>query len=214
MKIDVFKTDKLQLKNILASKGLHFFELVDCVSGKKIENRAKVALLWDDEFLYVYFIVKDKHIWGTYKNDNEPIYNEEVVEVFIAFGNEVPKHYLETQFSPNKVKFTANISNPTGNRHDKDFKIEFTNIAGLEFTQEIIKDGGKEIAPAGEWKTFIKIPAKVIKGSEFKTGDRLRAGFFRIDGYPKQDSFQAVLANFEKPANFHVPSRFLTLNLK
>lgn len=213
MKIEVSKTKASSYKKIFSSDSIAFFELVDCETGKKVQSPAKVSLRWDKDFFYIYFVVSDQHIWGTYKKDNDPIYNEEVVEAFVAFGDEVPKHYLETQFSPNKVKFTANISNPTGNRNDKEFKIEFTNIAGLEFSQEIINDGGKEIAPAGEWKTFIKIPAKAIKGSDFKTKDKLRANFYRIDGYPKQNSFQALNPNFENPANFHVPNKFIKINL-
>jgi hypothetical protein len=211
MIIKVTKTEDNEPKKIDWSK-VSDHELVDVVSGDKVENTAKVKIAWTDKFLYIFFDVKDKHIWGTYRKDDDPIYEQEAVEVFIGFGSEPPKEYFELQFSPNLVKYDAWVKNPTGSRHDKDFDVDVSwNFKKLEFEQEIDAIGDE--VKSGVWQTYIKIPAEEIKGSDFKSGDILRGNLFRIDGYPKQNSFQALNPNLEKTPNFHTPDKFATFEL-
>jgi len=205
----------------------------DAVTGKTIEkNQAKAKMLWSDEGLFLLWIVEDGHIWGTYRKDDDPIYKEEVVEIFIGAGKDVPKDYFEFQFSPLGVKFDAKISNPTGSRHDKEFEVDVGwNCEGLKFVQKTISrrhpelppatpersDGGRgdsgsihteSILLAGRWITEAFIPWQSIGVKSVKSGDIFRANLFRIDGYPKQNSFQAWQPTFQDPPNFHVPEKF------
>lgn len=211
MNIQVIKTEDNEPKKIDWSVATDY-ELADVATGEKVENRVKVKIAWTDNFLYIFFDVKDEHIWGTYSKDDDPIYEQEAVEVFLSFGSEVPKEYFELQFSPNLVKYDAWVKNPTGDRHDEGFDVDLSwNFKNLEFEQEI--DATGDDVKKGSWQTYIKIPAIEIKGSDFKSGDILRGNLFRIDGYPKQDSFQALAPNFEKTPNFHTPEKFATFEL-
>jgi len=182
----------------------------DAVTGKKIEkNQARAKMSWSEEGLYILYNVDDAHIWGTYKNDNDPIYNEEVVEIFIGASKDVPKKYYEFQFSPLGVKFDAKIANPTGNRHEKGFNVNIGwDCEGLKFAQKFEIKSKNINFKTGRWITEAFIPWRSIGVKSVKSGDIFRANLFCIDGYPKQISFQAWQPTFEDPPNFHVPEKF------
>jgi len=184
--------------------------LVNSGTGKEISKKARVDCFWSRKGFYLYYKVDDDHIWGTYKKDDDPIYEEEVVEVFLGYGEEVPKNYFEFQFSPDGVKFDAKISNPTGSRHDKEFKVDVGwNCKDLKFVQKVENDKKIGETISGVWKMFVYIPWKSIFPKEKNgVGTKLRANFFRIDGYPEQNSFQSWSPTYEDPPNFHVPAKF------
>lgn len=189
------------------------YELKDVTNGMNIVKKAKAKMLWSEEHLYVLFDVEDDHIWGTYQNNDDPIYEEEAVEVFIAYGEAIPKEYLELQFSPRGVKFDGKISNPTGSRHDSSFKVDVSWDSNLSFKQKITSTGDFGKYQTGRWVTQVKIPLSELGVSGLKAGDRLRGNLFRIDGYPEQNSFQALAVNNETPPNFHTPSHFAIFEL-
>lgn len=188
--------------------------LSDSANGKGIEKEATVKSAWSEEGLYLLFVAKDDHIWGIYRNDDEPIYEEEVVEVFLGKGEKVPTEYFEFQFSPKGVRFDAKITNPTGSRKDAGFKVDIGwDSPNLKFIQKIENQlPVDEGCTKGTWVTEVFIPWSDL-GWRVKTGDRLRVNFFRIDGYPKQSSFQAWQPTFEDPPNFHVPDKFGLIEL-
>lgn len=208
-KVSDFKVDGDLAKNVW--KSAPKAELVDSIDGKKMRTKASVKTCWSKKGLYFLFEVYDEHIWGTYKNDDDPIYNEEAVEMFLAPKN--LQEYFEIQFSPRGVKYDAKVLNPTGSRHDKSFSVDVLwNCAGLEFAQrlEIQKDFGRY--KAGKWFTEIFIPFKSI--GNFEPPKSIRANFFRIDGYPKQNSFQSWSPTFKDPPDFHIPEKFGIIWLK
>lgn len=219
--------------------------LRDAVTGEEIKKyQAHAKMLWSDKGLFVLWQVDDEHIWGTYKKDDDPIYNEEVVEIFIGVGKIDAKKYFEFQFSPLGVKFDAKITNPTGNRHDKEFKVDIEwDCRGLKhvcvISSEVERSQNKSApllrqgyggltgspstfakatvdksARSGKWTTEAFIPWQSIGVKKAKSGDVFRANLFRIDGYPKQNSFQSWQPTLENPANFHVPKKFGYIILK
>lgn len=189
---------------------VQLFELRDAISGGRVAFPAKAKILWSEGYLFVLFDVSDEHIWGTLKNNDDPIWQEEVIEVFLSFGRATPKEYCELQFSPNGVKYDAWVKNPTGKRGEG-FDVDVSwNVDGLDFLQKIEVDGspGK-----GKWVTLVKIPPAAITKDRFSEGDLLRINLFRIDGYPKQDSFQAWQPTEKNPPDFHVPEKFALIKL-
>ena len=190
-----------------------FHELKDVTSGNSVEKKAKAKMLWSENYLYVLFDVEDDHIWGTYQKNDDPIYDEEVVEVFITLGEKDPQNYLELQFSPLGVKFDAKVQNPTGSRHDEGFAVNKSWDSNLEFVQSIVETDSHADYKIGRWITQVKIPAKEIGQRNFTLGDKLRGNLFRIDGYPKQNSYQALMPNLESVPNFHTPKKFATFEL-
>ena len=58
------------------------------IEGKKTPNqRTKVKMLWDEEFLYIYALIEEKHIWGTLKKRDTIIFYNNDFEVFISPSN-------------------------------------------------------------------------------------------------------------------------------
>ena len=75
-------------------------------------------LCYDDKALYVHFECDDPDIWATMTERDEPIYDEEVAEIFLAPGEGDPTHYFEFEINPNGVLFDAKIVN-MGLGHDQ-----------------------------------------------------------------------------------------------
>src|SRR4051812_28596894 len=65
----------------LAPKSTPF---VDIVTGEPGWFDTRVAMLWDDEYLYFGFWVEENDVWGTLTERDSKIYEENDVEVFIA----------------------------------------------------------------------------------------------------------------------------------
>lgn len=200
-------------KNLSSLDDLNFIPLVDSPTGEQIpaNEECKFAVSWNTEGLCIYYIAKDKHIWGKYKHRDDPIYDEEVVEIFISGGKQIPKKYYEIQASPNGVIFDALINNPTGSRIDEQFEVDISWDCNLRLDQKIISTKKNKIL-SGVWKTRIIIPFGEID-AHAGIGEILRANIFRIDGYPEQNSYQSWIPTMKSPANFHVPEVFGTLEL-
>src|SRR5262249_49633066 len=58
-------------------------ELRGSFDGRPTTVKTVARLLYDDAYLYVSFDCEDPDVWGTMMKRDDPIYNEEVVEIFI-----------------------------------------------------------------------------------------------------------------------------------
>jgi len=74
------------------------------------------------------------------------------------------------------------------------------------FTVKARVDEAKKI-----WYGEMRIPLASIAAREFKAGDKLRLGLFRITGRPEEKNLVAWQPSFRR--NFHVPEAFGTLVL-
>jgi len=45
-------------------------------------EKTEVKMLWDDDFLYMYYTCEDKHIWADHFNSNSQTYKDDCVEFF------------------------------------------------------------------------------------------------------------------------------------
>ncbi len=72
---------------------------------------AWAKILWDENYLYVAFYCQDEYIWATYEDRDDPLYKEDVVEVYIdpdADG----KNYLEVEVNPLNTIFDLWLTKP------------------------------------------------------------------------------------------------------
>ncbi|QRN94312.1 carbohydrate-binding family 9-like protein [Archangium violaceum] len=74
--------------------------------GRPASLRTEARLAYDDQHLYVAFDVEDPDVWGTLRKRDEPIYEQEVVEIFLD-ANADGRTYNEMQVSPHNVTFDA-----------------------------------------------------------------------------------------------------------
>ncbi len=173
--------------------------LTDVVTGDAVQEETQVKACWDHQALYVRFECTDSYAVSDFKNRNDPLYEQDVVEVFIdEVGN--GKRYVEIVVSPNNVVYDVMIdhdkeNDPLAFSIDKDWVTEglITSVNSLE-DQRIYT----MIIPL---TNFNKMPTD---GTEWKIN------FYRIDEEKNGTRhFQAW-----SPAgmiNFHVSSLFGTL---
>jgi hypothetical protein len=80
--------------------------LVDSLDGRPAPLRTTVRMAWDDEALYVAFDCEDPDVWGTLSKRDDPLYTQEVVEIFLDADAD-GKTYDEIEVSPHNVVFDA-----------------------------------------------------------------------------------------------------------
>ena len=175
------------------------FVLADGSSLAKQQTQVRVC--YSSKHLYVRFDCQDDDIWGTYQKRDDPIYDEEAVEVFIAAGDETPTRYLEFEVSPFGVLFNCVITNPSLHSHESYDVDETWNAEGLEWFARVHPEQQR-------WWAILVIPWGAIGGCH----ESWRANFYRIERSQKSGTefscWSATLAE-----SFHVPARFGTLRL-
>ena len=79
-------TGKITIDGVLdeadwaAAKSVGDFVFKFWKEGEK--EQTEVKLLWDDDFLYICYNCKDKHIWADHYNTNSDTYADDAVELF------------------------------------------------------------------------------------------------------------------------------------
>ena len=81
-------------------------------TGEVVNDSTVLIKLEENALIFEYDIFQNNKVYSPFKKDNDPIYNGDVVEVFISFDNR-NDDYLEYELSPTGLKFLGHISNPT-----------------------------------------------------------------------------------------------------
>jgi Carbohydrate-binding family 9 len=159
-----------------------------------------VAAYYDDDFLTVVFDAEDDEVVATYLDHDEPLWQEDVVEIFIAPEGLTP--YFEIEVNPLGTTFDARIDSPDGVRASMTTDLAWT-CDGL--FAALRRDDGKRV------QAVIRIPFDSLKKHP-KAGDEWRANFFRIDrSAANGDDFSAWQPAMKTPPDFHVTAAFGTL---
>ncbi|MDJ0754175.1 MAG: carbohydrate-binding family 9-like protein [Ardenticatenaceae bacterium] len=159
----------------------------------------------DERAMAVYFKCLDRDIWGGSRRRDDPIYEEEVVELFLAPGSDIPIDYFEFEVSPNGILFDAKIHNP--------------NDGSMAVTVDCSWDcpGVRWQAARWDsenwWEAVLYIPWLGLNQSDSLPAS-WRGNFCRIerprDGQPEFSCWSPTMTD---PANFHRPEYFGTLLL-
>ena len=161
-----------------------------------------VAAWHDDHSVSFLFSAADDHIHATYHHRDEPLYEQDVVEVFLA--PEALTRYYELEVSPHGTIFDAVIDSPDGDRATMRADVAW-NCAGLvAAVRKVIESSG-----AMSIDTLIRVPFASLGRSIPAGGETWRANFFRIDRHAEHgDEFSAWQPTMKEPADFHVPAAF------
>lgn len=174
------------------------FTLADGSGPARQQTVTRVC--YDDQALYVRFDCQDEDIWGTYTQRDEPLYDEEVVELFLAPGAEDPVSYYEIEVSPNGVLFDAQVYNPTSQRADMQVSLDW-DCPGIRW--EATRDDA-----ARHWRATLVVPWSAVAPS----GDLpiiWRANFYRIERPRSAEAeFSCWSPTLTQPADFHKPAYF------
>ncbi|HOC03709.1 MAG: hypothetical protein BWX89_00637 [candidate division TA06 bacterium ADurb.Bin131] len=95
-----------------AWKNAEKIDFVRIISFEKPDMETKAFCLYDDEYLYIGFIMYDMDIWGIYEKRDSLLYDEDVVEVFLK-PNLSKDPYYEFEVSPRNIVLDAYLGNRT-----------------------------------------------------------------------------------------------------
>jgi hypothetical protein len=148
------------------------------MDGGPTKYRTEAKLLWDDTYVYVAFTCQDEDVWTTYTQHDEPLYNQEVVEMFIDADGD-GKTYNELEISPANVTFDAYFPS-----HREDLPKAITWESGMKTA--VVVDGTLNDPNDVDkgWTAEAAIPiAKLAAVPHVPplVGDKWRINLYRLD---------------------------------
>ena len=142
-------------------------------------TRAK--MLWDSSYFYFAFVCQDADMWAIYDQEDDPMWSEEVVEVFIDPDGD-GKRYLELEVNPLNAVVDLLIYAVEPEWHSsKDW-----DIAGLKTAVQAHGTVNDSLALDRGWTAEIAIPwaamaDSVTGGARPTAGDVWRLNLYRIE---------------------------------
>jgi hypothetical protein len=172
-------------------------------------QQTKIRACHDGVYLRIRFDCDDTSIWGNYTRRDDPIYEEEAVEVFIAPGTGDPAYYFEFEVNPDGVLWDGRIVNAGLEADDLQVDQRW-NCEGIHYKAE-------RNDPMNKWHVWLALPLKVLSAGA-TIPNQWRANFYRIDRpfQNKSDAmgeFSCWSPTLTRPAAFHKPRRFGYLDL-
>ena len=182
------------------------------VSWGPTRYRTTFRAVWNERGLAVRFDAVDDQPWHTMTRHDDPIWEEEVVEIFLD-PTRTGAHYAEVEINPINVVTDLHVVKPWP---------ELTSLPewdwrGLEST---VIPGSALGLPAGSWTAVAWLPwsglaqmaAGVTRLVPPKPGDAWRFNLFRIKrpNGPAEPDRGAVYAAWSPPdgPSFHAPAFF------
>ena len=173
--------------------------LVDARDGRPPRDRTIVRAAASPRALHVLFECDDRDVWATHARRDAPLWDEEVVEVFVAPGSRDPDRYVEIEISPAGVLFDALVFNPDGRRETMRVDRAWT-LPGLV--------GRTSRTGPTSWSAELSIPWRSV-GRIGEPDGSWRANLYRIER-PRGEKAEhsAWVPTGVDPADFHKPARF------
>lgn len=146
--------------------------------GRPVTRKTTLRVLWDDSNLYVAFWAEDPDVWGTKRNKDDDIYNEDACEVFIDADGDGAT-YNELQVSPHNVNFDASFV-----RRRSDLATAMKWESGME-TAVFVKGTLDDDSDTDEfWSAEMRIPLAnltAVPRLPPQQGDRWRFNAYRLE---------------------------------
>ena len=157
----------------------------------------KFAVYADRDCLNILFRADDDEIVAKYLKHDEPLYEEDVVEIFVAPAGLT--HYFEIEVNPLGTTFDARVDSPDGVRATMKVEVRWdceNLFAAIRKTPGVIE-------------TIVRFPFASIGTDPPARGGTWRGNFFRIDRSGRHgDEFSAWQPTMKNPADFHVAAAF------
>lgn len=172
------------------------FELAD--GSGRARRQTRVRLLQDARALYVSFDCDGASSQATMTRRDDPLWQEDVVELFLAAGADRPVQYHEFEINPLGALFDAVVHNPESSRETLRVDASW-NCNGVRWAARVV--------PGGWWAALVLPWAGLLAGAERPA--TWRANFFRIDRSGSgQTEFSCWSPTHTQPADFHRPAAF------
>ncbi len=167
----------------------------------------RMKTVYSDSGIYFLFSCEDKLITATFDKDNEKLWTEDVVEVFLWTDEQYPV-YFEYELSPLNFELPLLISRMNGTHKNWGWipwQYQERKIQHLTSTQGGKKESGSKIS---SWTAEIFIPFDLLthfSNTPPKSGTKWRANMYRVDydkGAIKEWSWSVFKTNFHDYENF------------
>ncbi|MCZ6678420.1 MAG: carbohydrate-binding family 9-like protein [Candidatus Poribacteria bacterium] len=196
----------------------HVVELAKTDTGTKPEQPTQVRLLWSNQYLYIGFLCHDRDVWGTVREHDGPLYNEEVVEVFLDPDGDL-RTYIEIEVNPLNALFDAFVINGKDrgqgihilrdwDSHDLQHAV---SIDGVVKTSPPKERDPPVNPPDRSWSCEIAIPFKDLLTAPNippKAGDVWRLNLYRIDRGKTEDADEYSAWSPTWKIDYHRPQYF------
>ena len=187
-------------------------ELVDNATGIRRGVHTVARLLWSKRYLYVAFQCEAEYLWSTYQKRDDPLYNEEAVEIFVSPTGAL-RQYYEIEVSPRNVvydSFVLNGKSEKSRRWDNFFAFFDYNFEGLLTAVHL--DGELNKHGAKGWSIEMAIPFNGLIGNDRLVpiaGDNWRFNLYRLyapvpDRLQEQYAWSPIMSH----GDFHRPWQF------
>jgi hypothetical protein len=179
--------------------------------GKRMPGaKTRMKACWSASHLYLAFSCEDGDAFSPYRRRDEPLYEAEVVEAFLAPTSD-PSRYLEFEVSPAGVLFDARVVNvrPVGQARRGPMSVDTAwNAAGVRAAVHVDGTLNRRGDRDRAWTVELAIPfADLDLARPPRAGDAWRANFYRINRNGA-DEYSAWSATLTPQPDFHVPARF------
>ena len=157
-------------------------DFIDIEGQKTPDQKTRLKMLWDDEFLYIYAHIEEKHIWATLKNRDTIIFYNNDFEVFISPSNS-NHNYGEIEINALNTVWDLLLDRPYNTKGNPIFH---WNIQGLKTAVHVegTLNNPKDIDQY--WSVEMAIPMRALtelkrspKGQPI-IGEQWRINFSRV----------------------------------
>jgi hypothetical protein len=165
-------------------------------------------MLWDDDYLYVCYQCQDKDVWATIVERDAPLWEEEVIEIFID-ANCDQISYVEIEVNPLNTVVDLFVLNRAGS--EPRFLFDWDSCGMMHAVQvqgDVNAHDGRDVG----WTAELAIPwGDLVTAPHLPPhpGDVWRANLYRIDQYHGQEELSAWSPT--QGPTYHVPQRFAQL---
>lgn len=141
------------------------------VSNMEVSQKTSLIISHLKDGLHFTFKCADDPfvIYNEFRENNQPLWQQEVLEVFISAGNEISSSYIEFQINPNNAIFLAEINNPCLKGKNNTLKFIDPSLHSINSTANINLDNN-------QWSGEFTLPFTLIGGDHYN----YRMNIFRI----------------------------------
>lgn len=184
--------------------GQNEFCLADGSSQAPIQTVVQMG--WDADNLYVRFQCEDEDILSEYTKRDEPLYDQEVAELFLAPRDRC--RYFEFNVSPRNVQFDSLVVNTLdGSGYLGHPEWDCAGLVTRVHRDRPPHDDLSRTQGFGPWTAVMQIPFASLSTKAPEAGSTWFVNFFRIKRIPAE-MYSCWSPTYTSPANFHVPEFF------
>lgn len=172
-------------------------------------------LCWDNENLYTAFWCADTDIWNTFTKRDEPVFEQDAVEIFINPSADL-KRYYEIELSPCNVIYDLDVTNPHGDNDTSIFDGSW-DCPGIQTAVKVNGTVNNHETTDKWWSAEMAFPFSSLLGAPNtppKDGDTWRFNLYRIDMFPVEEYNCWSPTMGPNGPDFHIPTRFGKLVFK